>query len=175
MLGLRQARSIRVSLPKSGTDDSRQFVFSELVNAISDLQTRTFSRHCRKLPPGHTEFHDIRDEMFPIVAKIAQEVAESNCSQMHSNSCVAIDGTWNHKRQAYNHIIGLTDCPPGTIADLTVVTQLCPFIKRNHGENANGVNVFGLRETMARWRNNARGSHHCKSGFENSAEVRELG
>jgi hypothetical protein len=121
------------------TTNAKQFVFGVLVAGVSYSQAKMLCLQWGKLPITQDEFYTAQRSILPVILEFTQEVVKANAAQITAPACLGVDGSWNHRRNATEHIVEFVECRSGKVVDFEVVSRSTGFSPGNYNGSANGM------------------------------------
>lgn len=136
---LHNARCLAVSLLVTGSNYSSM---SEMLlwNDIISLCKRTFNR--------------ARNEVVEKILEMATEFCSKYKEQMTTNSTIAMDGSWSHRRNANECVFEFVDLNQKKIVDFEFPTKDNHSITGDYIGFSNGMEIDCLKKMIKRLKNN---------------------
>jgi hypothetical protein len=136
--------------------DARRFAFSILTNGANYKTVADIFLWNDLKIPCRSSIYKAQNEFLDKVKEHCMAIVQEWREQMESGSVIAFDGSCGHRRGAKECVVVLIDCRTRRIVDFEIVVMDKKGRKGNYNGSSNGMEVFGLKAIIERWKEDPR-------------------
>jgi hypothetical protein len=127
------------------------WAYSMLVAGMTYNACATFLLGLGLLPFSASTVYAAQLVLVPGIITFARIVCTRNRAAMRHHAVVAVEGSWNHRRNGSAHIIDMIDMDTGRVVDFEVLEKSSPTRRGNYEGSSNGMEVEAMRRMIGRW------------------------
>lgn len=155
--------------------NSVRFVFSILITGASYTTASALFLWNDIYPPAESTYYKIQQRISEIIIQMARNSCQKWRAKMKSNSSIAFDGSWSHRRNADHCLVDFIDISSGKIVDFEIISKKGQGKDKFEGPS-NAMEVEALKVLVPRWKGDSRVIAYCHDKDSKSRKViEELG
>lgn len=155
--------------------NSVRFVFSILITGSSYTTASALFLWNDIYPPAESTYYKIQQRISEIIIQMARNSCQKWRAKMKSNSSIAFDGSWSHRRNADHCLVDFIDVSSGKIVDFEIISKKGQGKDKFEGPS-NAMEVEALKVLVPRWKSDSRVIAYCHDKDSKSRKViEELG
>ena len=143
-----------LSVYYQSTLNSLQFAYSIIVHGLGYLSTSLCFLENGILPPSHSTYYDKIDIVIDAIIKLCKECVLFEYKQIHFNTVIGLDGSWDHKRNGMNCIVVVIDQIRKKIIDFEIIRRSSKYKQTDYKGSPQGMETECVRRISQRLMNN---------------------
>lgn len=156
--------------------NAKRFAFSIIVTGSNYSAVSELLLWNDIIPPSQRTFNRAQIEVTNLIIQMARESCAKYKALMKPHSCISMDGSWAHRRNASNCVLDFFDQSQKKIVDFEFSTKDNHSITGDYTGSSNGMEIDCLRKMATRWIGNPNVEFYSHDGDGKTHNVmREIG